>query len=197
MRRIWTWLSKLHKSSISKMMDMDDEELGAKYRDVKHNRSISSIPWEVEQFIGNRKDLSRPMHDLLADVFRQNIFNYDDTEIGRLMKILLPVYSMKKENIPFTEENYPSLEERFQLDEQIRTFRNDVVSCFARKRVDAMEEDVLRLKNAVMNIQKQLKNEEDSQDRILADSADYMRLRNAARKLDESKASLVNIINRR
>lgn len=96
MRRIRIWLSKLHKSSISKMMDMDDEELGAKYRDVKHNRSISSIPWEVERFIDNRKDLSRLMHDLLADVFRQNIFNYDDTEIGRLMKILLPVYSMKK-----------------------------------------------------------------------------------------------------
>jgi len=116
----------------------------------------------------------RLVHDLLADVFRQNIFNYDDTEIGRLMKILLPVYSMKKEDIPFTEENYSSLEERFQLDAQIRAFRNDVVSCFAKKRVDAMEEDVLRLKNATMNIQKQLKNEEDSQDRILADSADYM-----------------------
>lgn len=86
------------------------------------------------------------MHDLLADVFRQNIFNYDDAEIGRLMKILLPVYSMKKKNIPFTEENYSSLEERFQLDEQIRAFRNDVVSCFAKKRADAMEEDVLRLK---------------------------------------------------
>lgn len=114
------------------------------------------------------------MHDLLADVFRQNIFNYDDTEIGRLMKILLPVYSMKKEDIPFTEENYSSLEERFQLDDQIRAFRNDVVSCFAKKRADAMEEDALRLKNATMNIQKQLKNEEDSQDRILADSADYM-----------------------
>lgn len=136
------------------------------------------------------------MHDLLADVFRQNIFNYDDTEIGRLMKILLPVYSMKKENIPFTEENYSSLEERFQLDTQIRAFRNDVVSCFAKKRADAMEEDALRLKNATMNIQKQLKNEEDYQDRILAGSADYMRLKNAARKLDESKTSLVNIVNR-
>lgn len=196
MRRIMTLLSKLHKSSISKMMDMDDEELGAKYRNVKHNRSISSIPWEVERFIGNRKDLSRPMHDLLVDVFRQNIFNYDDAEIGQLMKILLPVYSMKKENIPFTEENYSSLEERFQLDEQIRAFRNDVVSCFAKKRADAMEEDVLRLKNATMNIQKQLKNEEDSQDRILADSADYMRLKDAARKLDESNASLVNTVSK-
>lgn len=191
-----TLLSKLHKSSISKMMDMDDEELGAKYRNVKHNRSISSIPWEVERFIGNRKDLSRPMHDLLVDVFRQNIFNYDNAEIGQLMKILLPVYSMKKENIPFTEENYSSLEERFQLDEQIRAFRNDVVSCFAKKRADAMEEDVLRLKNATMNIQKQLKNEEDSQDRILADSADYMRLKDAARKLDESNASLVNTVSK-
>lgn len=59
-----------------------------------------------------------------------------------------------------------------------------------------MEEDALRLKNATMNIQKQLKNEEDSQDRILAASADYMRLKNAARKLDDSNASLVNIINR-
>ena len=178
------------------MVDMDDEELGAKYRDVKHNRSISSIPWEVERFIGNRKDLSRPMHDLLADVFRQNIFNYDDAEIGRLMKILLPVYSMKKKNIPFAEENYSALEERFQLDEQIRAFRNDVVSCFAKKRADAMEEDVLRLKNATMNIQKQLKNEEDYQDRILADSADYMRLKDAARKLDESKTSLVNTVSK-
>lgn len=192
MRRIRTWLSKLHKSSISKIMDMDDEELGAKYRDVKHNRSISSIPWEVERFIDNRKDLS----DLLADVLRQNIFNYDDAEIGRLMKILLPVYSMKKENIPFTEENYSSLEERFQLDEQIKAFRNDVVSCFAKKRADAMEEDVLRLKNATMNIQKQLKNKEDSQDRILAGSADYMRLKDAARKLDESKTSLVNTVSK-
>lgn len=103
---------------------------------------------------------------------------------------------MKKENIPFTEENYSSLEERFQLDEQIRAFRNDVVSCFTKKRADAMEEDVLRLKNATMNIQKQLKNEEDSQDRILADNADYMRLRNTARKLDESKTSLVNTVSK-
>jgi len=134
MRGIRTWLSKLHKSSISKMMDMDDEELGAKYRDVKHNRSISNIPWKVERFIGNRKDIARTMHDLLADVFKQNIFNYDDAEISRLMKILLPIYSMKEENIPLTEENYSALEERFQLDAQIEAFRNDVVSCFARKR---------------------------------------------------------------
>lgn len=47
-----------------------------------------------------------------------------------------------------------------------------------------------------MNIQKQLKNEEDSQDRILADSADYMRLKDAARKLDESKTSLVNTVSK-
>jgi len=59
-----------------------------------------------------------------------------------------------------------------------------------------MKEDVIRLKNATMNLQKQLKNEADSKNRVLADSVDYMRLKDAARKLDESKDSLVNTVNR-
>ena len=127
-------------------------------------------------------------------------YRYTDTDIGRMLKLIIPVIYLKQ-NMDLNEESFSELDRKLNLNNRLEEFnktidkRNDELNDEAiRQREAKIERDQQEKKlktdgvvNKFMSFEKEAEN--------LKSNPEYARINDISRRLDESKDSLVRTIN--
>ena len=127
-----------------------------------------------------------------------NIQSCSDAEVGRLLKLMIPIVFMKSNGVHIDERNYSSINEQYHLTDRIITLVNDIEARMERERVqsgkDKEEENRLKAEerktSEVINKFKELDDRVKTRKEALDGSSDYHRLMNATNQL-KHKASTI------
>ena len=111
-----------------------------------------------------------------------NIQSCSDAEVGRLLKLMIPIAFMKNNGVHIDERNYSSINEQYHLTDGIRTLVNDIEARMEQERVQSGENDERKISEA-LNRFKDLDDRVKTRKEALDGSSDYHRLMNATNQL--------------
>jgi len=113
-----------------------------------------------------------------------NIQSCSDSEIGRLLKLMLPIAFMKRNGVRINERNYSSINEQYHLTDGIRTLVNDIEARMEQKRVQSGEKQKEERKTSeALDRLKDLDDRVKTRKEALDGSSDYHRLMDATNQL--------------
>lgn len=113
-----------------------------------------------------------------------NIQSCSDAEIGRLLKLMIPIAFMKRNGVHIDERNYSSINEQYHLTDGIRTLVNDIEARMERERVQSGEQQKDDRKTSeALNRLKDLDDRVKTRKAALDGSSDYHRLMDATNQL--------------
>lgn len=120
-----------------------------------------------------------------------NIQSCSDAEVGRLLKLMIPIAFMKNNGVHIDERNYSSINEQYHLTDGIRTLVNDIEARMEQERVQSGEKQKEERKTSeALNRLKDLDDRVKTRKEALDGSSDYHRLMNATNQL-KHKASTI------
>lgn len=120
-----------------------------------------------------------------------NIQSCSDAEVGRLLKLMIPIAFMKNNGVHIDERNYSSINEQYHLTDDIRTLVNDIEARMEQERVQSGEKQKEERKTSeALNRLKDLDDRVKTRKEALDGSSDYHRLMNATNQL-KHKASTI------
>lgn len=120
-----------------------------------------------------------------------NIQSCSDAEVGRLLKLMIPIAFMKNNGVHIDERNYSSINEQYHLTDGIRTLVNDIEARMEQERVQSGEKQKEERKTSeALNRLKDLDGRVKTRKEALDGSSDYHRLMNATNQL-KHKASTI------
>ena len=113
-----------------------------------------------------------------------NIQSCSDAEVGRLLKLMIPIAFMKNNGVHIDERNYSSINEQYHLTDGIRTLVNDIEARMERERVQSGEKQKDERKTSeALNRLKDLDDRVKTRKAALDGSSDYHRLMDATNQL--------------
>lgn len=120
-----------------------------------------------------------------------NIQSCSDAEVGRLLKLMIPIAFMKRNGVSIDERNYSSINEQYHLTDGITTLVNDIESRMERERVQSGEKQKDERKTSeALDRLKDLDDRVKTRKEALDGSSDYHRLMDATNQL-KHKASTI------
>ena len=111
-----------------------------------------------------------------------NIQSCSDAELGRLLKLMIPIAFMKNNGVRIDERNYSSINEQYHLTDGIITLVNDIEARMEQKRAQSGEKDEQKT-SEVLNRFKDLDDRVKTRKAALDSSSDYHRLMDATNQL--------------
>ena len=113
-----------------------------------------------------------------------NIQSCSDAEVGRLLKLMIPIAFMKRNGVRIDERNYSSINDEYHLTDGITTLVNDIEARMEQKRVQSGEKQKEERKTSeALNRLKDLDDRVKTRKEALDGSSDYHRLMNATNQL--------------
>ena len=113
-----------------------------------------------------------------------NIQSCSDAEVGRLLKLMIPIAFMKRNGVSIDDRNYSSINEQYHLTDGIRTLVNDIEARMEQKRVQSGEKQKEDRKTSeALNRLKDLDDRVKTRKEALDGSSDYHRLMDATNQL--------------
>lgn len=113
-----------------------------------------------------------------------NIQSCSDAEVGRLLKLMIPIAFMKNHGVHIDERNYSSINEQYHLTDGIRTLVNDIEARMERERVQSGEQQKDERKTSeALDRLKVLDDRVKTRKAALDGSSDYHRLMDATNQL--------------
>lgn len=113
-----------------------------------------------------------------------NIQSCSDAEVGRLLKLMIPIAFMKNNGVHIDERNYSSINEQYHLTDGIRTLVNDIEARMEQERVQSGEKQKEERKTSeALNRLKDLDDRVKTRKEALDGSSDYHRLMDATNQL--------------
>ena len=127
-------------------------------------------------------------------------YRYTDTDIGRMLKLIIPVVYLEQ-NTDFNEESFSELDHKLNLNNRLEEFNKTI-----DKRNDELNDEVIRQREARIerdHQEKKLKTDGvvnrfmsfEKEAEKLKSNPEYARINDISRRLDESKDSLVRTVN--
>lgn len=127
-------------------------------------------------------------------------YRYTDTDIGRMLKLIIPVIYLEQ-NTDFNEESFSELDHKLNLNNRLEEFNNTI-----DKRNDELNDEAARQREARIerdHQEKKLKTDGvvnkfmsfEKEAEKLKSNPEYARINDISRRLDKSKASLVRTMN--
>lgn len=133
--------------------------------------------------------LSRYMNCFQKIVY--NIQSCSDAEVGRLLKLMIPIAFMKRNGVHIDERNYSSINEQYHLTDGIRTLVKDIETRMEQKRVQSGEKQKEERKTSeALDRLKDLDDRVKTRKEALDGSSDYHRLMDATNQL-KHKANII------
>ena len=128
-------------------------------------------------------------------------YRYTDTDIGRMLKLIIPVIYLKQ-NMDLNEESFSELDHKLNLNNRLEEFNKTI-----DKRNDDLNDEAIRQREARIerdHQEKKLKADGvvnkfmsfEKEAEKLKNNPEYARINDISRRLDESKDSLVRTINK-
>lgn len=113
-----------------------------------------------------------------------NIQSCSDAEVGRLLKLMIPIAFMKRNGVRIDERNYSSINDEYHLTDGITTLVNDIEARMEQKRVQSGEKQKEERKTSeALNRLKDLDDRVKTRKEALDGSSDYHRLMDATNQL--------------
>ena len=113
-----------------------------------------------------------------------NIQSCSDAEVGRLLKLMIPIAFMKRNGVRIDERNYSSINEQYHLTDGIINLVNDIEARMEQKRVQSGEKQKEERKTSeALNRLKDLDDRVKTRKAALDGSSDYHRLMDATNQL--------------
>ena len=113
-----------------------------------------------------------------------NIQSCTDAEVGRLLKLMIPIAFMKRNGVRIDERNYSSINEQYHLTDGIINLVNDIEARMEQKRVQSGEKQKEERKTSeALNRLKDLDDRVKTRKAALDGSSDYHRLMDATNQL--------------
>lgn len=113
-----------------------------------------------------------------------NIQSCSDAEVGRFLKLMIPIAFMKRNGVRIDERNYSSINEQYHLTDGIINLVNDIEARMEQKRVQSGEKQKEERKTSeALNRLKDLDDRVKTRKEALDGSSDYHRLMNATNQL--------------
>lgn len=113
-----------------------------------------------------------------------NIQSCSDAEVGRLLKLMIPIAFMKRNGVRIDEGNYSSINEQYRLTDRIITLVNDIEARMEQERVQSGEKQKEERKTSeALNRLKDLDDRVKTRKEALDGSSDYHRLMDATNQL--------------
>lgn len=113
-----------------------------------------------------------------------NIQSCSDAEVGRLLKLMIPITFMKRNGVRIDEKSYSSINEQYHLTDGITTLVNDIEARMEQKRVQSGEKQKEERKTSeALNRLKDLDDRVKTRKEALDGSSDYHRLMDATNQL--------------
>lgn len=127
-------------------------------------------------------------------------YRYTDTDIGRMLKLIIPVIYLEQ-NTDFNEESFSELDHKLNLNNRLEEFNNTI-----DKRNDELNDEAIRQREARIerdHQEKRLKTDGvvnrfmsfEKEAEKLKSNPEYARINDISRRLDERKDSLVRTVN--
>lgn len=113
-----------------------------------------------------------------------NIQSCSDAEVGRLLKLMIPIAFMKRNGVRIDEGNYSSINEQYHITDGIINLVNDIEARMEQKRVQSGEKQKEERKTSeALNRLKDLDDRVKTRKEALDGSSDYHRLMDATNQL--------------
>lgn len=127
-------------------------------------------------------------------------YRYTDTDIGRMLKLIIPVIYLEQ-NTDFNEESFSELDRKLNLNNRLEEFNKTI-----DKRNDELNDEAIRQREAKIERDHQKKKIKtdgvvnkfmsfEKEAEKLKNNPEYARINDISRRLDESKDSLVRTVN--
>lgn len=127
-------------------------------------------------------------------------YRYTDTDIGRMLKLIIPVVYLEQ-NTDFNEESFSELDHKLNLNNRLEEFnktidkRNDELNDEAtRQREARIERDHQKKKLKTDGVVNRFMSFEKEAEKLKS-NPEYARINDISRRLDERKDSLVRTVN--
>lgn len=188
--------SKLRYEILTNFVHSMDSKLDTK------THSLSEYDFKITEAINHYHGYSIGGYDVIDyPSIVQYRYQYTDTDIGRMMKLIIPVIYLEQ-NTELNEKTFSELDRKFNLNHELDEFNKEIerknkeLDEAARKQYEAnlVLEDRKKQQEASSAISDLVSFKEESEN--LENNPEYARINDISRRLDERKDSLVHTINK-
>ena len=167
----------------------------------KTTHLLSKYDFKITEAINHYHGYSMGGDDVIDyPSFNEYRYQYTDTDIGRMLKLIIPVIYLKQ-NTELNEKTFSELDRKFNLNHELDEFnkeierKNEELDEAAREQYEAERvlEDRKKQKEASSAISDLVSFKKESEN--LENNPEYARINDISRRLNERKDSLVRTVN--